>query len=165
GRGGVWEQAGCVALGARPGRGRTWESVVLKCARCGPPILSFATIVEIRFASDPMHIWTACRAQKMRNPLNNSKSCWMPAFIRSFSLTRINDDRQVAHGLFDELFGTMARRRIEEQCVARPHHVAAVSVSITDFAREHIKKFDAGVTKMSIGKRVFAERDQIRFDP
>ncbi len=92
-------------------------------------------------------------------------SCWMTAFIRSFSLTRINDDRQVAHGLFDELFGTMARRRIEEQCVTRPHHVATVSVPITDFAREHIKKFDAGVTKMSIGKRVFAERDQIRFDP
>src|SRR5215831_7997651 len=89
----------------------------------------------------------------------------MAAFIRSFSLTWIDNDRQVAHGLFDELFGTMARRRIEEQCVTRPHHVAAVSVSITDFAREHIKKFDAGVTKMSIGKRVFAERDQIRFDP
>ena len=59
----------------------------------------------------------------------------------------------------------MARRRIEEQCVTRLHHIATVSVPITDFAREHIKKFDAGVTKMSIGKRVFAERDQIRFDP
>src|SRR4029077_19452870 len=92
-------------------------------------------------------------------------SCWITPFIRSFSLTRINDDRQVAHGLFAERFGTMARRRIEEQCVARPHHVATVSVPITDFAREHIKKFDAGVTKMSIGKRVFAERDQIRFAP
>src|SRR5207247_9758661 len=91
-------------------------------------------------------------------------SCWMTAFIRSFSLTRINDDRQVAHGLFDELFGTMARRRIEEQCVTRPHHVATVSVPITDFAREHIKKFNAGVTKMSIGKRVFAERDQMLFN-
>jgi hypothetical protein len=47
--------------------------MILKSARCVPPILSFATIVEIGFASDPMHIWTACRAQKMRNPSNVSK--------------------------------------------------------------------------------------------
>jgi hypothetical protein len=36
-------------------------------------MLSSATIVEIGFASDPMHIWTARRAQKMRNPSNASK--------------------------------------------------------------------------------------------
>src|SRR5262245_49541834 len=93
------------------------------------------------------------------------RSCLITGFIRSFSLTRINDDRQVSHGLFDQLFRAMARRRIEKQRVTRLHHVATVSVPITDFTRQHIKKFYAGMTKISIGKRVFAERDQIRFDP
>ena len=36
---------------------------------------------------------------------------------------------------------------------------------ITDFAREHVKKLDAGMTKMCIGNCVFAECNQIRFDP
>jgi hypothetical protein len=39
-----------------------------------PPMLFLATIVEIRLASDPMHIWTARRAQEMRNnPSSASK--------------------------------------------------------------------------------------------
>src|SRR6516165_11401713 len=89
-------------------------------------------------------------------------SCWMIGFIRSFSLTRINDDRQVTHGLFDQLFGAMARRRIEEQRVTRLHHGQRADNEL--YPRAYMKLY-AGMTKISIGKRVFAERDQIRSDP
>jgi hypothetical protein len=44
-----------------------------KISKMYAAMLSSATIVEIGFASDPMHIWTARRAQKMRNPSNASK--------------------------------------------------------------------------------------------
>jgi len=37
-----------------------------------PPMLSSATIVENSFAFDPMHIWTAQWAQKMRTPVHRA---------------------------------------------------------------------------------------------
>ena len=106
-----------------------------KSARCMPPMLSSAAIVEISFAFDPMLIWAARRAQKMRNPSNASKWHAYAAIADYFRLSsrtvldeRIHsiilsdaDDRQVAHGLFDQLCGAVARR-IEEQRVTGSHH-------------------------------------------
>src|SRR5437667_12684858 len=87
------------------------------------------------------------------------------ARFMSFLLPRIDDDREVAHGRFDQLLGAMACGGIEEQGVARLHHVAAASMTVADPTREHVEKLDAGMTETGVGNRVCAECNQIRLDP
>src|ERR1700722_19040934 len=64
------------------------------------------------------------------------------------SAPRIDDDGEISHRRLDQLLGSVARRGVEEQRIARLHHVAAVAVAIAYLAGQHVDELDAGMAEI-----------------
>src|ERR1043166_1639809 len=75
---------------------------------------------------------------------------------------RVDDDREILHRRFDQLFRSVARGRVEEQRIARLHEITAVGVQVSHLSGQHVDELDAAVTKIRVRHGVLAQGDQVR---